>query len=482
MRCLTIANELHKNGASLLFVCRQLPESLRKIICASGHQIALLPARSGSKPDELDHATWLSATQIDDAYDTLATISEYKPEWIIVDHYALDHRWESQLKKCGSQIFVIDDLADRKHNCDVLLDQNFYLDSLHRYKHLVVKECKLLLGPKYALLRDEFRVARRTIKPKFGDVQRILVFLGGMDAGNYTSNILNVLSEIGIQAHVDIVIGATHPNAEDIVDRCLKLGYFCHVQTNRMAELIASADLAIGAGGSATWERCCLGLPSITISVAKNQERLVSDAAIEGLIYAVDISSNVEQQLKLHLSAFIANNYLRQHLSKKSLTFVDGLGVFRVVSEFGCCSLQMRKANSDDCLDVWNWRNAPENRLVSRNSTFIDLDVHKRWYQGVLNNPNRLLLIGELAGQKIGVVRFDIENREAEVSIYLVPGISGKGLGKRLLLSAEKWLKQSCPDIEIVVAEVLSENPESSRLFLNTGYSQTSIKYKKVMH
>ena len=386
------------------------------------------------------------------------------------------------MKKCGSQIFVIDDLADRKHNCDVLLDQNFYLDSTHRYKNLVTTECKLLLGPKYALLRDEFRDARQTVKPRIGEVERILVFLGGMDAGNYTSSVINVLEEIGVQAHVDIVIGATHPQSENIVQRCLKLGYFCHIQTSRIAELIASADLAIGAGGSATWERCCLGLPSITFSVAKNQDQLVSDAAIEGVIYAVEISSNLEQQLKVHLPAIIANNYLRQCFSEKSLKLVDGLGVFRVVSEFDCCPLKMRKADSEDCLDVWNWRNAPENRLVSRNSTVIDLNTHMCWYEAVLNSPNRILLIGELVGKKVGVVRFDIENREAEVSIYLIPGISGKGLGKRLLRSAEQWLKQSCPEMEIVVAEVMSENLESSRLFLNTGYSQTSIKYKKVMH
>lgn len=181
-------------------------------------------------------------------------MSDRSWDWLVVDHYALDARWESALRASTKQIMVIDDIADRQHDCDVLLDQNFYADMQKRYTGKVSAHCQLLLGPRYALLRDEFRKLREQVKPRNGTVKKILVFFGGVDADNYTGRAIEALAEIGIEGlYVDVVIGAQHSCREQIKSVCAQHGFICHVQTDKMAELMAAADLAIGAGGSATY-------------------------------------------------------------------------------------------------------------------------------------------------------------------------------------------------------------------------------------
>ena len=153
----------------------------------------------------------------------------------------------------------------------MLLDQNYYADMQTRYVSKVPSHCQLLLGPRYALLREEFRTLREQINVRTGDVKKILVFFGGVDADNYTNLAIQALAELNVTQSVDIVIGAQHPNREQIKQACIAHGFICHIQTTRMAELMAEADLAIGAGGSASWERCCLGLPALLLAIADNQ-------------------------------------------------------------------------------------------------------------------------------------------------------------------------------------------------------------------
>ncbi|MDO8208674.1 MAG: UDP-2,4-diacetamido-2,4,6-trideoxy-beta-L-altropyranose hydrolase, partial [Gallionella sp.] len=273
MRCLTLADALKQRGAQIRFVSRDLPLHLRDMLAAKDVEFVslesdLTPPVTG----DLAHAHWLGASQKQDAQATIQALSDQSWDSLVVDHYALDARWESALRGTARQIMVIDDIADRQHDCDVLLDQNFYADMQTRYAGKVPSHCQLLLGPRYALLRDEFRRFRDQVKPRTGAVKRILVFFGGVDADNYTGRAIEALSEIDVSGfHIDVVIGAQHPRLAEIEGMCAANGFVCHVQTNRMAELMAAADLAIGAGGSATWERCCLGLPALAFCTADNQ-------------------------------------------------------------------------------------------------------------------------------------------------------------------------------------------------------------------
>lgn len=426
------------------------------------------------------HAHWLGISQEADAQESIQALSDQSWDWLLVDHYALDARWETALRQTTKNILAIDDLADRGHDCDVLLDQNFYSDMNARYAGRVPMHCRLLLGPRYALLGEEYRQIREQVKPRAGPVKRVLVFFGGVDANNYTGCALEALINLSIEGlDIDAVIGAMHPKRELIEAICAQHQFGCHVQTGRMAELVAAADLAIGAGGSATWERCCLGLPTFSICTAENQARQIAEAASEGLLYAPEIEDDLIHAIKRHLCALLENDYLRRALSRNAMQAVDGRGVLRVIGSLGCSNITIRLASEDDSRKLFEWRNHPKIREVSRNSGVISWEDHQEWFASVLTSPNRLLLVGQRGDVPVGVVRFDIQENEAEVSIYVVPDIEESGLGRDLLQTAERWFAGNRPGVGKVRAHVLGNNARSRRLFLGAGYQLESTCYAK---
>lgn len=481
MRCLTLADALKVRGAQLRFISRHLPEHFQETLAANGHEMALLQDNScEAAPGGLAHAHWLGTTQDRDAQGSIQALSGQAWDWLIVDHYALDARWESALRRSVDRLLVIDDIADRQHDCDVLLDQNLYADMGTRYMGSVPAHCELLLGPRYALLRDEFRRFRQQVRPRTGAVKRVLVFFGGVDADNYTGRAVEALGDLAIEGlQVVVVIGAQHPQREQIELACIQHQYDCHVQTTRMGELMAAADLAVGAGGSATWERCCLGLPTFAICTSDNQGSQIADAASEGLLYAPAIKGDLVHAIGRHLSTLMENDCLRRSLSRKAMQTVDGFGVFRVVEKLGYTSISIRVATGADSNRMFEWRNHPSVRAASRNPEVIKWKEHQEWFASVTTDADRLLLIGEREGVPLGVVRFDIDDDRTEVSIYLVPGIRDAGLGRGLLQSAEQWLVENRPAIREVRAHVLGANERSHRLFLGADYQVESACYSK---
>lgn len=339
MRCLTLANALKQRGAQIRFISRDLPEHLSSMLLTKGHEFLLLDSVPNNMDlDELAHAHWLGVSQAQDAADSIQTLSDELWNWLIVDHYALDARWESAMRSSARQIMVVDDLADRHHDCDVLLDQNFYADMQTRYTGKVPAHCQLLLGPRYALLRDEFRQLHEQIKPRSGPVKRVLVFFGGIDAGNYTGCAIDALSKINFaDLHVDVVIGSQHPCREQIKAACAQHEFICHIQTDKMAELMAAADLAIGAGGSASWERCCLGLPALLVALADNQIDIAKALDLIGAsIYVGTLKTASAPIMRSAIASLLSAQDQLKMLSEKSYMLVDGLGVDRVCQEMSC--------------------------------------------------------------------------------------------------------------------------------------------------
>ena len=416
----------------------------------------------------------------DCAQDTSQALLGQSWDWLVVDHYALDTRWESAMRETAKQIMVIDDIADRQHDCDVLLDQNFYTDMQTRYIGKVPAYCQLLLGPRYALLRDEFLKLREQIKPRTGAVKRILVFFGGVDADNYTGLAIKALTDMKLEdVHVDVVIGAQHPCRAGIEKNCKVRGFVCHVQTNKMAELMAVADLAIGAGGTAIWERSCLGLPSISLCVAENQRKQIRDAAEVGLLYAPSNDNNLIALIQNHTNGLLENPALLKLISNAEMNAVDGKGVARIVSAMAIGGIEIRQVTEQDSQQLFDWRNHPTIRAVSKNNNPIVWQDHQKWFGAVVADQNRELLIGINSNQPVGVVRFDKDGDIAEVSIYLVPEGGFKGQGRNLLSSAERWLKANRPHIKSIRASVLNENTVSKNLFLGANYRKHTICYQK---
>lgn len=492
MRCLTLADALRAGGASTRFVCRGLPQSIGQLVVERGHELVALPdaaprAAGTTRPDaggedaEPAHASWLGATQADDAEATLAALAPGGPwDWLVVDHYALDARWESRLRACATRILAIDDLADRRHDCDALLDQNLHAGAHARYEGLLPPGCRALLGPRYALLRPEFAEARARLRTRGDAVGRVLVFFGGVDAGNLTGVGLDALDVAAADLDVDVVIGAAHPAREAIVARCTaRPRTTCHVQASNMAGLIAAADVAVGAAGVATWERCALGLPALAVAVADNQRPLLREAARAGLVLGPEIDAADPAELALHLRALIGNAALRAHLSRRALDAVDARGTPRVARLMAGPVVSVRPANAADSRELFEWRNAPEVRRFSRNEAPIAREEHDRWLAAVLADPDRLLLVGHEGATPVGVVRYDVSGDDAEVSIHLAPGRGGRGAGSALLAAAERWLVARRPGVRTLLAEVRAGNDVSHRLFAGCGFEAASTRYRR---
>jgi UDP-2,4-diacetamido-2,4,6-trideoxy-beta-L-altropyranose hydrolase len=279
MRCLALAHDLSKTGAHVSFICRQLPGNLISTIKGQGFHVWQL------EPDQ------------DDATQTYSYIKNAtSPDWLVVDHYHLDHHWERKVRPLVKKILVIDDLANRAHDCDRLLDQNLYPDPGNRYKGLVSSEACLWLGPKYLLLRDEFQQIRP--RTREASLKRILISFGGTDPTNETLKALQALAELKLSFHVDVVVGSAHPAIGKMKEICARQSSFrVHEQIDYLATLMNEADVAIGAGGTSTWERCLLGLPTITVEVADNQTEILTHLDQLGAIVHTGKSMDVDREV-----------------------------------------------------------------------------------------------------------------------------------------------------------------------------------------
>jgi UDP-2,4-diacetamido-2,4,6-trideoxy-beta-L-altropyranose hydrolase len=483
MRCITLADALIKlDDTKIHFICRYLPASLRQMIEEKGFELSILPTSAQlNEPSGLAHASWLGVPQEVDARATLSLMQSDVYDWLIVDHYALDVCWEKILRPAVKKIMVIDDLADREHDCDILLDQNLYVDQETRYKGKVPSQCKMLVGSRYALLRDEFAEYRKTVKPKTKQVKRILVFFGGVDANDFTTKTVMALSQItDSKFWVDVVIGDQHPNKDGVEGLCQRLGYTCYVQTDRMAELMANTDFAIGAGGGAVWERACLMLPTLSIPIAQHQIKQLGDIALSGVTYTFDAEDYTADKIKKHVEVLIENNALRSLLSARSSETVDGKGVSRVIKFLRSeLEINIREADLSDKKSLFAWRNHPEIRAVSFNKSEIMWQHHQDWFSALLADGNRVLLIGEYKNQPVGVVRLDLEDDVAAVSIYLVQKDGNVGMGMPLLVSAEKWIFKHRKKIKKLTAQVLEHNKVSQSFFVKAGFTPQNRTYFK---
>jgi len=302
MRCLTLAEALKKEAVEVEFICREHEGNLIERIKLQDFKVHVLPLSQNIAIDDgLYGSQWLGANQQEDAALCLPILEKIKPDWLIVDHYSLDQTWQSVLAECFSKLMVIDDLANRKHQCDILLDQT-YGRKESDYTGLVPKRSLLLLGSEYALLRPEFTEWReyslqRRIKPTF---KKLLITMGGVDADNVTGELLDVLKGCSLpkELEINIVMGATALHLKKIQQQAELLPYKTNVlvDVSNMAEIMANADLAIGAAGATTWERCCLGLPTIQVVLAENQRIAADNLASQGAVLTLSRNALVDLQ------------------------------------------------------------------------------------------------------------------------------------------------------------------------------------------
>ena len=336
MRCLTLAETLRECGAEIQFICRTQTGNLIELIRSKKFIVHELRTSKSKLVQPFpvavlddDYNSWLGTSQEQDSIETIRAFQGKIPDWLIVDHYSLGEFWETKLCPHVSRIMVIDDLADRPHNCDLLLNQNYLLDGESSYKGLLPSNCKTLLGPLYALLRPEFAEARKHLKKRSGKVRTVLIFFGGVDPNNFTGIALEALSFPEFRhLGVEVVLGSHNLHFTEIENKVEKrFRTKLHVQIKNMAELMAQTDLAIGAGGGATWERLCLGIPSIVVTVAKNQIPSTEYLDKDGYLNWLGTQETVDVQ-KLRLA-------LRDTLEKISVNRLQSSKGMKLVSENG---------------------------------------------------------------------------------------------------------------------------------------------------
>lgn len=335
MRCLTLANALKSQGARCEFICREHPGNLIEYLRSKGYVVHSLPICHDVDTD-LAHSAWLGSTQIQDANACAPILAKLNPKCLVVDHYALDARWERLMASHCGKLMVIDDLADRPHSCDALLDQTFGRNSMD-YKLLVPGHCNVMCGSKFALLRPEFAEFRSHSLQRRAERQfkQVLVTMGGVDKDNVTCQALAALSTSSLPAdcEITVVMGPTAPWMTDVKQQAKSMPVHTNVLVgvSEMAKLMAKVDLAIGAAGATSWERCCLGVPTIMIPLAENQVKSCQRLSDAGAGLMLSAATEMRVQLPQLIQKMIQEPAAMLAISEIARTITDGRGLERVL-------------------------------------------------------------------------------------------------------------------------------------------------------
>jgi UDP-2,4-diacetamido-2,4,6-trideoxy-beta-L-altropyranose hydrolase len=479
MRCLALASALTRRGAHCLFICRNHDlGTLADRIRNEGHGLCLLstPGSGMSAGEANVHTLRNTDEQIADATASAELLARHpRIDWLVVDHYALAATWQSMQRTMANNILVIDDLANRPHECDLLLDQN--LRSEHEtnpYARLTPEKCQHLLGPRYALLRPEFAVTReKNSHNPTAYPPRLLIMFGGADHANLTGRVVRLMKTLGLEAPIDVVIGPLHAHKEQIAHQVSGLpGATLHVAPDNIAELMSRAALAVASPGSSSWERCSQGLPSITLAVADNQMAMAETLAWRGAhLFLGRADAVADNDLAAAIRLLYNNIPMRQSMAHAATELTDGRGAERVAARLFSSGISVRPAINEDARMLYAWRNDTRTRLQSFDTAPIAWEHHQSWFAKALINPAQMILIGTKDETDIGCVRFDLTDKvAARVSIYLDPCRKGEGLASPLLGAADAWLRRAHPEIHQQVAEIKADNEASRQAFFNAGY------------
>jgi spore coat polysaccharide biosynthesis predicted glycosyltransferase SpsG/L-amino acid N-acyltransferase YncA len=377
---------------------------------------------------------------------------------------------------------VIDDLADRPHACALLLDQNLQHDMDRRYDGLVPPTCAMLLGPRSALLRPEFAAARAARAATAPAPRRVFVFFGGADASDMTSRALDALQDVE-DIELDVVIGGLHPNRDQVLARCAaRPGWSCAVDVRDMAARMARATLGLGAGGTTTWERCAVGLPSVVVSVAENQVEIAAACAAAGVQVDLGWGPAVDAAaLRAAVVAALDDPAARGRMGAAAADACDGRGAARVAERLlAAVDLRLRAATMEDAAVLLAWTNDPAARAASVQTAPVPWETHCAWLQARLNTPAHAIFILEAGGRPLGTVRFTAEPGRWRLSYSLDPAARGQGLGRALVQRGLRALTGRGPDL--VLAEVKPDNLASLHTFRRLGWSERPPTAAQPLH
>jgi UDP-2,4-diacetamido-2,4,6-trideoxy-beta-L-altropyranose hydrolase len=482
MRCLTLALELNKDQHDISFICRAHKGHMEPLLKKSGFIVHLLALHNSKLK--------LGASWEEDSSETIAILKDQKADWLILDHYEIDHQWHKSLRPYVQNIMAIDDLSNRMFDCDLLLDQTFK-KKIEDYTPFISNSTECLLGPEYALLRPDFFQLRQTaLKKRQGpfELNNILLSVGGMAQKNIIQFILEALNKVHFKKSptINIVLSSQAPELKEIKkisdSHQLKINVLTDV--NNMASLMLEADFSLGAAGSTAWERCTLGLPGVVICTADNQKEILKNLKEEKahLVYDYNNQKNSNDLAEL-INTSLKNPELVYQLSKNSSNICNGLGASRVSIKLDPPfakdgkKVSLRDATEDDIKLVYDWQTAPETRRYALNSSLPTFKEHCAWMTDKLCQTESFYWIVQHDNEDAGVLRLDphLEGEYFEylVSIFTAPSKFSLGIASCALKIGQKILNQST-----LFAKVLPENEASVSLFQKANFLyQKDIDY-----
>lgn len=468
---MSLAHALRECGATVRFVTRDLGIDSQVLIAEQGFDgTVTLPASSEPvAPDPaIPYGEWAEVSQQRDIAETSAALDEFAPDWVVIDSYAFDARWHVAVReKLGCGIAQIDDMPDRRIAPDMLIDHNHANDHRAKYADCLIGKSRILGGPRFALLGPAFAEAERYHFRD--DVRSIGIFMGGVDADNHSATVLDALDEAGFAGDVEIVTTSANPNLAELEQRASQRPHTTvSLDLPDLAAFFAAHDIQIGAGGGATWERCCIGVPTILVVVAPNQNSVAPRLAELDIVALA--AETTKAAIADQLRPLLTDSEHRRQLAWRSRELVDGRGAQRVALALLADTLAIRAAEPDDADLLFAWRNHEATRAFSRDSGKVEADEHRQWFDRVMRDPARRLFVATIADRPVGIIRFDFSSESrAEVSLYIDPDMHGLGLGPHLLLKGETASQAATVD-----ATVLTANRASQRLFERCGYQRIS--------
>ena len=495
MRCRNLARALQRRGAEVLFICRERPGDLIALLVEEFGLMRLTALTSpGPCPEGLEgrdlYGAWLGCSQQKDADDCLNAIrlaESGQIDWLVVDHYGLDQTWERRIcdglsGKQGEppKVLVLDDLADRPHQADILLDANrLDVSVCEVYRSHVPAACTVLLGPAYAPL-DPLYSQLQPLAPQRCSLQRVLVFFGGVDQSNYTAVALKALGHPDCAyLAVDVVLSATAPHHASVAQLVQERPQTqLHSGLPSLAGLILRADLAIGAAGTTSWERAAMALPALVTPVTENQRQGAQAIEDAGAALLIDLEQAADPGVIIVEAIRSMQNRpeLLKQLSAGARSLGDGRGLGRLLTAMLGANrgLRLRPATLADEELYLAWANEPEARRQSFNSEPILLEQHQRWFRSRVKSQHVLLrVLVDVEGLPLGQIRFERsadEPSRATIGFFLDPVARGYGLAAELLQLGAAAIDQQWGGAVRAHGEVRVTNLASARAFLRAGY------------
>lgn len=470
MRCLTLAEAARGRGDAVAFVTVAAPEGdMVPRIRAAGFTVTALPAWEvwPADPEGPPHRQFLSLPWLEDARLTAEALAAWPPDWLIWDHYGLDARWVNTVRKAAPgtmRVVAIDDLDDRPLGSDLLLDQARLPPVTSRFPALAA-----LTGPAFALLRPEFAALRpAALARRGGPVRHVLVAPGMADAAGLAPLALRALAGFAdLEAEV-VMSAASQSRAEVATLVAANPRWRLTLDAGDMAARMAAADLCLGAGGMTTWERCCLGLPTVLVSVADNQRGTVEALATTGAAVTLDLDA-ARQPGRLP-SAIAAAREDAAGLAYRAAALVDGQGAARVmdVLEGG-----LRPVSPADAQRLFDWRNLPQIRAMSLTEAPLDWKRHVDWVARAATRDDGLWCIYAEGGRDLGHVNARREGRTWHWGFYIGAEDAPKGAGRRMLAAFLRALLAR-DDFDRLEAIVKPGNAASVALHRGLGFREVA--------